>query len=35
MQKLNDKPGTYQANEGIALSSISKALGSKNWELCT
>jgi Trypsin-like peptidase domain len=35
MQRLNCKPGTYQANEGIALSSISKALSSKNWELCT
>jgi Trypsin-like peptidase domain len=35
MQKLNGNPGTYQANEGIALSSISEALGTNNWELCT
>lgn len=34
MQRLNGKPGTYQANEGIALSCISKALSGKNWELC-
>jgi V8-like Glu-specific endopeptidase len=35
MQKLNGRRGTYRANEGIALGCISKALSSKNWELCT
>jgi V8-like Glu-specific endopeptidase len=35
MQKLNGKPGIYQANEGVALSSISAALtSSMGWELC-
>jgi hypothetical protein len=35
MQRLNGRPGTYRANEGIALGCISEALKSENWELCT